>query len=413
MKVFKIFNPIELEITFGSFTKFTIALFRLVFFDFNILFESASLKEKIFYHAKLVYFKFCVVAFAASIFLLVGHFHSNMDNFLVASSAIPNVVTVVMICLKALIVHLNKDAFRRIFIELAEVFNRRKDENQNYIVKSFLNEYNFYMKRYASLVALMFLPITFPIIPFLLFGKMELTVDYWFPFDAYRFKVFAFVLLGVDWHAYNCLIFLLAAGSLLYALISVISMEFEILKTDMKNFKLIVKHERAEKLTELINRHNQLLDISDKLQKIYSFSFLFSFGISSLIMCFVAFRLSTANNDLTIYGFYVPYLLMMTGQIMLLCLFGQKLINTSEAVAEGIYFCGWEDFADVSLKKQFILIMMRAQKAKKLTAMSFADISLRSLTTVSRHCAICDVKLKPFDPFPHRFSQQLVRTFLS
>lgn len=382
MSAFKIFHPIEDEITFDSFTKFTIALYRLVLFDLNPLDENATLRERIVYRVKQFYFKFCIVGLITAIFLLTGHFISCMDDFLVASSAIPNVTTVFMVCLKALVVQMHKDDYKTIFMEFSELFNRRSVENRKYKVKSFLDDYHFYMKIYAGLSALMFLPITFPIVPFMLHGKMELTVNYWFPFNAYRFKVFPFVLLGVDWVGYNCLIFLLATDSLLYALISVISMEFEILKIDLTNFKLIVKHERAGKLTELINRHNQLLDISDKLQKIYSFPFLFSFGISSLIMCFVAFRLSTANNDLTIYGFYVPYLLIMAGQIMLLCLFGQKLINSSEAVADGIYFCGWEDFADVSFKKQFILIMMRAQRAKKLTAMHYADISLPSFTSV-------------------------------
>lgn len=195
-----------------------------------------------------------------------------------------------------------------------------------------------------SQLALMFLSITFPIVPFLFLVKMELTVDYWFPFNACceHWQSFPICLVPSWLEAYNCWYFnSLLINCCIYALISMISLEFDFLKIKKSNFKLIVKHERAEKLTKLINRHNQFLDISDKLQKIYWFHFC---SICESVQwfcvyCFVVFRLSTANN-VTIYGFYVPYLLMMAGQIMLLCLLGQKLINSSLAVADGIYFCG-------------------------------------------------------------------------
>ena len=100
-------------------------------------------------------------------------------------------------------------------------------------------------------------------------------------------------------------------------------------------------------------------------------------------MCFIAFELSLASAKVATYAYYMPFLCMTVGLIFLLCVFGQKLIDSSEAVAEGIYDSGWEDFDEHAFKKQFILILLRAQKAKKFTAMNFATISLPSFTTVS------------------------------
>lgn len=100
-------------------------------------------------------------------------------------------------------------------------------------------------------------------------------------------------------------------------------------------------------------------------------------------MCFVAFQLSPARNDFSTYTFYIPYLSMICGQILLLCVFGQNLKDSSEAVADGVYDSGWEDFADNDFKRQLVIIILRAQRPKRLTAMNFAEISLTSFTSVS------------------------------
>lgn len=155
----------------------------------------------------------------------------------------------------------------------------------------------------------------------------------------------------MDWIAVNCVLLSLCTESMLYALITLISMEFDFLKTDLMNLHYFPIHERSRKVNNLIELHNKLLDISDNLQKIYQSSFLMSFVISSALMCFIAFQLSTAGNDISKYAMYVPYFMAMSCQILLLCVFGQKLINASESITEGIYNCHWEEFSDNALKK--------------------------------------------------------------
>lgn len=100
-------------------------------------------------------------------------------------------------------------------------------------------------------------------------------------------------------------------------------------------------------------------------------------------MCFSLFKIITADGDMSIYFFYSSYLFGMAGGILLLCHFGQMLIDASESLAEGAYFSEWETFEEEHFKKQIIPIMLRAQRAKCLTAMGFADISLLTYTTVS------------------------------
>ena len=143
------------------------------------------------------------------------------------------------------------------------------------------------------------------------------------------------------------------------------------------------KHERRDKMKDLINRHNNLLEIIEKLKLIFEPSCLFSFVLSSVIMCIVSFVFLTIMDDLLSCMFYVVYIVLAGSQIWLLCYFGQKLLNSSVGVANQIYECEWTELDDNDFKKQIIVIIARAQRPEILTAMGFADISLETFTTVN------------------------------
>lgn len=307
----------------------------------------------------------------------------NSDDFVAASTSVPNVVTVLLIGLKCLATLLAKDEIWEIFQDLSAMSELRAGDNKKYKIKDYLRSYHRLVITYGGMFLLLFLPIVFPVFDYVATGRMKVAVNYYFPYVAFRPETFPLTLFWIDFFAYNSLVVLLATDSLLYSLTTVVTMEFDILKIDMTNLRLVVKHERAAMIKRLTERHNKLFDLGDKLEKIYALTFLFSFVISSLIMCFVAFQLSTAGADIAVYSFYIPYLGMIGGQILLLCVFGQNLKDSSEAVADGVYNCGWEAFDDDDFKRQLVVIILRAQKPKTLTAMSFAEISHTSFTTVS------------------------------
>lgn len=82
------------------------------------------------------------------------------------------------------------------------------------------------------------------------------------------------------------------------------------------------------------------------------------------------------------YIFYASYLGTIVGQIWLLCYYGQKLIDSSADLAEGIYESDWMDLDNNLLRKQIILIMLRVQRLQRLTAKNFAVISFETFATV-------------------------------
>lgn len=375
------FNTPEDEINFDSFTKFSFFVFRLMMFKFKPLSGNESLREKFLHFMRISYMRFCLFmqfyAFISFVIVMI----LNAGNVVETARNFANAMTCFLTAQKGLITFLHRDDLWRIFQGIQKVSEQRAGQNKKYGIKKYLDGYNLLVKAYSASSMLVFVPIILPPLRYLIFGTMTLSMDFWFPVDIFKPKIFLVASSLFAWNSFNSLMFLFATDGLLYGLITFISMEFDILKIDIENFNNDRSHNQSENLHDLIHRHNKVLSLSNKLQNVYSLSFLFSFVMSSLILCFLCFQLSTAKKFAT-FMMYIPYLGLISGQVLLLCWFGQKMINSSELVVDGIYKCGWEESNDDSFKKQIILMTLRAQRTQKLTAMGFAVISLESFTSV-------------------------------
>ena len=379
----KIFDTSENEIKFKSFIKLPLFFARVLFFDFKSMPEGSTLRERRLYYVKKFYVFFCLLNLMWCVvsFLISA---ANISGDLVSvSSRILDSLTTFNLSLRGIITFYRKDDIMKLFYELKAMFDSHVNNNTKYGVKNYLTMYQFYIMMYFALVIFMILPIAFPIYQFFAQGIIETSLKFWYPFDVCKTSLYPFHLIYLQWNTFNDLFYALMPDAMLYALMTVIITELGILKDDLMNFSEVPKDERKEKIKSLTDRHNRLLAICDELQNIYTVSFLTNFVVSSMILCFVAFNLTTAGNDILTYSYYVPYMAIMGLHILLLCFFGQKLTDASEAVADGIYFNEWEALSESNFKKQFILIMMRAQKPKRLSAMGFTDISLTTFSAVN------------------------------
>lgn len=381
----KFFSQREDEIDFNSFTRFSFGMFRFAHFDFEKLHEGATFKEKFIYNVKRNYVRFGLGTFAAAVISLTANAIINNDNMVIVSSSFTNLLTIALIALKYLNTYLHKNDIWEIIQEMRAIYNGTTDQRTKFDVRPYLRAYQRVIKIAIVTFSATVFSITYPIFPFLVDGTMRFEINYWYPFDPFTPKSFVGAMVWVDWMAVNCTIFLIACDSMVYALITVISMEFDFLKIDLMHLSNVPKHERAKEIKRLTDHHNKLLDISDKLEKCYSPTFLASFVETSMILCLIAFELSTASDDLSKFKLYIPYLGVMGGQMLVLCIFGQKLLDSSESIADGIYNCQWEEFPDSAFKKQLILMIQRAQKPNRLTAMKYAVISLETCTRVSKN----------------------------
>ena len=383
MPGFNFFDPPEDEINFKSFTKFSLFCFKLLCFDINPLSDNANWQQKI---------EFCVKRFGAMFFLFalflatfsdLGYAIAHSDDLVAASSSILDVFTTVVVVAKGFITFRRKTDIYKLFQELEDISKRRVNRNKEYEVKKHLDNYHFYMKIYVLSSVMISIPVVLLIVPFLLRGEMGMMVKFWFPFDAFMPQTYPIVIVWSYLIVWAILNYAMATDSMLYAFLTLVAMELDILKIDLMKFSYAPRHGRAELMRDYTDRHNQLLNIVDKLQDIYSITIFLSFAVSSLNLCFVAFRLILVDADLAVYSFYIPYVGIICGQIFYLCIFGQKLIDASESIGVGAYFSEWETIDENDLKKQFVITICRAHRPKLLTALGFADMSLKTFTTVS------------------------------
>lgn len=222
-----------------------------------------------------------------------------------------------------------------------------------------------------------------PLIIFWMSGKAFFVSSFWFPFDKYDERNYAFAILWMNWQGYSLITYLLISDIFLYACVTIISMEFNILKHEVKNFKLQSPEGRKVNVVSFIERHVKLRDLSDQLQGIFGPIFLYTFITGSILMCLILFHFLTTKVTVFTALIDIIYLETIVTQTWLLCFYGQKLIDSSSGVADAIYDSDWTEVDDCYFKKQIVLILIRSQRPKRLSAMGFADISLETFAAVS------------------------------
>lgn len=378
----KSFTTDENEITFDSFIKFPVLFLNLLLFNFEKYSEDGSLKIKFIYYMR----KFPYVASLLCCGLLFIQYSAygyvNSANFDVLVRSASGALTTFLIFAKVSTMFARKDDIRSIFMELDDFFKCHKEENGLSRITNYLKKYHHVVK---MTLAVFISTMTLSFIPWVLFlinGTIVYLDKVFFPFDAYRAEMFPFATLWLNLLAYVCFAFLLGSDLLLFTLVTVISMEFDFLSQDMKRLGFQTKDERKVKIVNLIDRHNKLFEISDKLQNIFGISFLITFVCSSLILCFVSFHFLTAKAEVFTSAVDILYFGTIAYQIWQPCYIGQRLTDSSSGIAHAIYETNWTESYDKEFNNQIIIILCRAQKPKTLNAMGFAPFSLETFAKV-------------------------------
>jgi hypothetical protein len=365
----------DVAIDFSSYRKLIFKLSKIVTFDTRVLSEAKSRKEKWEIYFKNAFFVFCVFNGILGHLLTCINLY-NIGSIRAVTGSLTTFIAVLPLIARSYAFFTNKSQLAEILRELNSVYTHSDD----------INNYAKFYKRYVFYILLMsiFSPILLyhtPITEAILTG--ELAFPFASPFYQRTVSIYAypFALLWSIWSF--CLLSMITVTSdfILYGFITVISIEFEILRRNFENLKGQVSVE--EQLRALIDRHIQLSDHVTKLENIFSFSLFASFITSSFVICFCAFQASILT-DVT-ETFEMAFYCMISLQLILIqCYFGHLLKTASERLMSGIYDSGWEELRDFTVTKGFVLIMKRAQKPTVITMMKFADITLYQVSTVRK-----------------------------
>jgi hypothetical protein len=211
-----------------------------------------------------------------------------------------------------------------------------------------------------------------------------ITAQMWLPNDGGVY----FMLFVCFWFisfVYMTILMVFASEVTLISLIQLTSLVFDHLSSEIATLNIAKVNERTSKLKEIVAVHQKVFDICSKLEKLILPSlFLHFLQSSSEFVSTVLYIISTKHLFNII--FFVPHLSSQMFQVLLVCLFGQKVIDSSLQVQHAIYHLfDWFESRD---KQTLLLIMLRSQKERKIKAIGFNLISKETFTKVKWRCLI-------------------------
>ncbi|KAL7025185.1 hypothetical protein ACKWTF_013380 [Chironomus riparius] len=174
--------------------------------------------------------------------------------------------------------------------------------------------------------------------------------------------------------------FMIGFDLLFVGLISIISIEFDILTSKILKFGSIQLGQKKY-LKNLIEHHVKNLKMVELLEEIFSTQLLINFLFSSFISCFLAFNFIT-SYEITDFFFNSTFCITILYQFYVQCRFGQKLMDAGDKVYEGFRECKWENVDNLKIKKALILITQSAQRSVVVTNMSFSKVSMHQFKSV-------------------------------
>ena len=272
---------------------------------------------------------------------------------------------------------------REVIVDILQVLvaTLKNSDNGEFQVGRCFRKIKIFSKFRASIVVSVVMAfILFTIVMFRFYGTSRFPFKVWLPFDYSDWRVFWCVQVWSYWVLFNTQMMEYSMDLLLFSIIAMATSIFDDIKAKVESFDV---ETTMEDIKKVVQKHEEVLEVADKVKKIYSSTFLFAMVQSSVLICSSAFQL-VALNDPTLLLFYIPVFLKVCFQNYFVCYLGQKLIDSSTCVAEGAYNSDWFKFKKIKLRQSIILILQRSQRQKALTAMNFRQVSNKFFAAVSK-----------------------------
>lgn len=346
----------------------------------NLIPVKAKTKKEMIQNAlKAFYFWFSIVNVLISIIFMVVHVWICRENMELVISTLPNIVNAPFIIFKIVMVYWHKNRVIGILKGLTDNFPTTNSQQNSLEVKKYLKQLQLFIKVYGGLMIIVYISlIIFTVNSYIFNGTSFLPVTMWLPFSYGNDIVYILVCFWISWISFNVETLSFGVDLLLFALVTMVTMMYNSLRKESEIMDVTETSIKA-----FVERHEKINALSVDLENTFSETFLYNFMQSSFLLCFVAFELSSASK-LSVIMLFIPYLMTALNQIFLICYLGQTLIESSVGIATGIFNCTWYTIEDPKLKRAVLLLLLRSQKAQKLTAKKFRVISLESFTSVRK-----------------------------
>ncbi|XP_015836240.1 odorant receptor 49b [Tribolium castaneum] len=200
----------------------------------------------------------------------------------------------------------------------------------------------------------------------------------WFPFKFDYSPVFEIVFVH---QFYTCLmvsVIILDLTMLICGFLMHITNQLKHLRGFIKRFDCS-SQKIAEDVIYCVKFHTAIITYSEKTNEAFGTMMMLHITLTSLVISALGFEILIVDNFNDSLRFTL-HLLGWLVLLLLICYYGQLLIDESIAVAEDIYYVPWH-LAPVDVQKDIYMILMRSQKPLTLNA---ANIGVMSFPTFLR-----------------------------
>ncbi|KAG5666869.1 hypothetical protein PVAND_014877 [Polypedilum vanderplanki] len=195
------------------------------------------------------------------------------------------------------------------------------------------------------------------------------------PYDTLDSFLYWPHLLIEYWLIFYCG-WLICGTDMLYAtLVHLITMELNNLSQIISEIDWSDKS-AIDELKKLSKIHQELIEVTDELNEINSLLQLGNIFGFLMTLCTVTFSAVSGQSNYFLIK-YTSSMIYIAWQLYFQCYFGDSMTDASLRVAEGAYNSSWYK-ASPKYRRIVLQVLMRAQKAQKITGWKFADINFET-----------------------------------
>ncbi|GLV41186.1 Odorant receptor 49b [Carabus blaptoides fortunei] len=134
-------------------------------------------------------------------------------------------------------------------------------------------------------------------------------------------------------------------------------------------------------VSSCLAHHLKIIELSDNVEDQFNLMLLVQVLGSSLMFCFQLFQLSQMHLFSMTFMNMTAYFVLMLFQLSIYCYNGNEISMQSEQISAAAYNTDWFGAED-SVKKNLILMMVRAQRPIKISAGKFVFLSLATFMNI-------------------------------
>lgn len=359
---------------FSDFFEFQLKCFKIL--GLAPLDDEATLKRRTMRLLK-IYHYFLIASLVSFMMTTVVFIKNNISDLNLVSEVIQGTGMGFIAFVKLISISANKKEFTELINTLERLFPKTQKDQEKFKAHGHFCWFNRLRNVFKSLFLFsgMLLSLS-PFIQLVITGNWfgRLPIPSWYPFDEFDPRVYNFILLWQWGYIFTLHVSTLALDMILCAFVTLISMHFDNLSNRLQDLQDI-------DLRELIKLHIVLMELTDKLERIFSVPALFNFFEGSILICLFGYQIiiiSSFENTVKNCVFLVTIL----SHIFMLCYYGSKLVTSSGKVAQSAYDSAWHG-KELRKGKNLMLMIQRAQKPSILTAYKFSIVSLDAYFNVS------------------------------